>query len=196
MSRRRIIIHAGTNRSRVVVALFRVRRSIFCARLRKGSLLRVLTATLLQSTTQPCLNESNGRRLRRRGFDSTLQRSARRKTRAHCVRVHAAGIQEISTGENHEISAFDCSSYDADERDNDLVQCRRLLRWRHLLPRPLLYDNDPIISGSLTNGPAGKPAGPLCLRRDRFAERTSNREPSVCVVKSFHRCAFPFRLSA
>jgi hypothetical protein len=30
-------------------------------------------------------------------------------------------IHEISTGENHEISTFDCSNYDADERDNDLV---------------------------------------------------------------------------
>ena len=31
-------------------------------------------------------------------------------------------IHEISTGENHEISALDCSNYDADERDHDLVQ--------------------------------------------------------------------------
>ena len=31
-------------------------------------------------------------------------------------------IHEISTGENHEISALDCSNYDADERDDDLVQ--------------------------------------------------------------------------
>ena len=31
-------------------------------------------------------------------------------------------VHEISTGENHEISAFDCSNYDADERDYDLVQ--------------------------------------------------------------------------
>jgi hypothetical protein len=31
-------------------------------------------------------------------------------------------IHEISTGENHEIFALDCSNYDADERDDDLVQ--------------------------------------------------------------------------
>ena len=54
-------------------------------------------------------------------------------------------IQEISTGENHEISALNCSNDDADERDDDLVQRRRLLRWRRLLPRRLLHDDDPII---------------------------------------------------
>jgi hypothetical protein len=31
-------------------------------------------------------------------------------------------IHEISTGENHEISAFDCSNYDADGRNDDLVR--------------------------------------------------------------------------
>jgi hypothetical protein len=31
-------------------------------------------------------------------------------------------IHEISTGENHEISALDCSNADANERDDDLVQ--------------------------------------------------------------------------
>jgi hypothetical protein len=31
-------------------------------------------------------------------------------------------IHEISTGENHEISALDYSNADADERDDDLVQ--------------------------------------------------------------------------
>ena len=31
-------------------------------------------------------------------------------------------IHEISTGENHEISALDCSNYDTDELDHDLVQ--------------------------------------------------------------------------
>jgi hypothetical protein len=31
-------------------------------------------------------------------------------------------IHEISTGENHEISTLDCSNYDADECDDDLVQ--------------------------------------------------------------------------
>jgi hypothetical protein len=55
------------------------------------------------------------------------------------------GIHEISTGENHEISAFDCSNYDAYQRDDDLVQRRRLLRRRHLLSGRLLHDNDPII---------------------------------------------------
>jgi hypothetical protein len=54
-------------------------------------------------------------------------------------------IYEISTGENHEISTIDCSNYDADERYDDLVQQRRLLRWWRLLPRRLLHDNDPII---------------------------------------------------
>jgi hypothetical protein len=52
------------------------------------------------------------------------------------------GIHEISTGENYEISTLNCSSSDADERDDDLVQRRRLLQWRRLLPRRLLHDND------------------------------------------------------
>jgi len=54
-------------------------------------------------------------------------------------------IHEISTGENHEISAFNCSNNGVDERDIDLVERGRLLRWRRLLPRRLLYHNDPII---------------------------------------------------
>ena len=54
-------------------------------------------------------------------------------------------IHEISTGENHEISALDCSNYDADEHDDNLVERRWLLWWRRLLPRRLLHDNDPII---------------------------------------------------
>jgi len=54
-------------------------------------------------------------------------------------------IYEISPGENHEISAFDCSNYDADKRNDDLVQRRRLLQWWRLLSRRLLLDNDPII---------------------------------------------------
>ena len=70
MSKRRIMIHAGTNRSPAVVARFRARRSFFSARPQKDSLRRVLTATPLQSTTQPRLRESNGHGLRRRGFDS------------------------------------------------------------------------------------------------------------------------------
>src|SRR5439155_23284319 len=64
-------------------------------------------------------------------------------------------IHEISTGENHEISALDCSNYDADERDDDLVQRRRLLRWRRLLPRRLLHHNDPIIRAVLKRAPPG-----------------------------------------
>jgi hypothetical protein len=30
-------------------------------------------------------------------------------------------IHEISTGENYEIFTLDCSNYDADERDDDVV---------------------------------------------------------------------------
>jgi hypothetical protein len=54
-------------------------------------------------------------------------------------------IHEISTGEDHEISTLNCSNYDADERDYDLVRWRRLLWWRRVLPRRLLHDNDPMI---------------------------------------------------
>ena len=68
------------------------------------------------------LHESNGRQLRLRGYDSLhsiwlgakLTRSARGFTQP---RIH-----EISTGENHEISTFDCSNDGTDERDDDLVQ--------------------------------------------------------------------------
>ena len=64
----------------------------------------------------------NGRRLRRRGFDSLPQlRLGAKHARTTCVFTQPR-IHEISTGENHEISAFDCSNYDADERDYDLVQ--------------------------------------------------------------------------
>jgi len=31
-------------------------------------------------------------------------------------------IYEISTGDNHEVFTLDCSNYDADEREDDLVQ--------------------------------------------------------------------------
>ena len=68
------------------------------------------------------LHESNGRLLRLRGSDSLhsiwlgakLTRSARGFTQP---RIH-----EISTGENHEISTFDCSNDGTDERYDDLVQ--------------------------------------------------------------------------
>jgi len=53
-------------------------------------------------------------------------------------------FHEISTGENHEISAFDCSTNHADSRDLDLIERRRLLRWGSLLPGRLLHDH-PII---------------------------------------------------
>ena len=102
-------------------------------------------AAHLQLTTQLRLRGSKDRRLRRRGFNSLPQRLARRKTRAHSARVSQSRIHEISTGENYEISTLDCSSYDADERDDNLVQRRGLLQWRRLLPRRLLYHNDPII---------------------------------------------------
>jgi len=55
------------------------------------------------------------------------------------------GIHEISTGENHEISVIDCGNYDADEREDDLVQRCRLLWWWRLLSGRLLPDRDPII---------------------------------------------------
>jgi len=54
-------------------------------------------------------------------------------------------IHEISTGENHEISALNCSNDGADERDYDLVKRRRMLRWRRLLSWRLLHNNDPVI---------------------------------------------------
>jgi hypothetical protein len=55
------------------------------------------------------------------------------------------GIHEISTGENYEISTLNCGSSGADKRDDNLVERRRLLQWRRVLPRRLLHDNDPII---------------------------------------------------
>ena len=70
---------------------------------------------------------------------------ARREARARCARSRSRGFTKISTGENHEISAFDCSTNYADGRDLDLIERSRLLRWRSLLPRRLLHDNDPII---------------------------------------------------
>jgi len=68
------------------------------------------------------LRESNGRQLRLRGSDSLHSIWLGAKARAHCVRVDAAEDSEISTGENHEISTFDCSNDGTDERDDDLVQ--------------------------------------------------------------------------
>ena len=86
MNRRLIVSHAGTNRSPAVVAQCRARHRFFSARFQIGSLPRVLTAAHLQSTTQPHLRESNGRRPRRRGSNCLTQRSARRKTeRTACV---------------------------------------------------------------------------------------------------------------
>ena len=122
LSRRLIINHAGTNRSPGVVAPFRDRRSIFSARPRNDYPLDVLPASRLESTTQLRLRESNGRRLRRRGFDSLPSvRLGAKHARTPCV-FKQPRIHEISIGENHEIFTLDCSNYDADERDDDLVQ--------------------------------------------------------------------------
>ena len=116
------MIDAGTNRSPAVVARFRAQRSIFSFRPQKNCLLRVLPATLLQSTTRPRLHESNDRRRRPRGFDFLHSvRLGAKHARTACEFTQPR-IHEISTGENHEISALDCSNYDADERDDDLVQ--------------------------------------------------------------------------
>jgi len=52
---------------------------------------------------------------------STAFGSAQELARSVCM-FPQPSIHEISTGENHEISAFDCSNCDADERDDDLVQ--------------------------------------------------------------------------
>jgi hypothetical protein len=121
MSRRRIISHAGTNRSPTVVAPFRARRWFFSVRSQAGSLLRILVATALQSTTQQRLRESNGRRLRRRGFDSLSVRLGAKHARTACE-VTQPRVHEILTGGNHEISTLNYSNYDADEREDDLVQ--------------------------------------------------------------------------
>jgi hypothetical protein len=47
--------------------------------------------------------------------------SAQNLTHSACVFMQPR-IHEISTGENHEISTFDCSNDGTDERDDDLVQ--------------------------------------------------------------------------
>jgi hypothetical protein len=82
---------------------------------------------------------------------------ARREARA--LRAFTRrGSTKISTGENHEISAFDCSTNHADRRDVDPVQRGRLLRWRHLLSQRLLHD-DPIIRVVLNKGPRRETGG-------------------------------------
>ena len=84
-------------------------------------LLRALVATLLQTTTQSRLHESSDRRLLRRAFD--LSPSVRLgANNAHFCVCAQPRIHEISTGENHEISTLDCSNYDADRRDDDIVR--------------------------------------------------------------------------
>ena len=86
------------------------------------------------------------------------------------------GIHEISTGENHEISTFDCSNYDADEREDNLVQRRRLLRWRRLLPGRLLPDHDPIIRAFCQRAPLANQRGLFVFwGRCRSAERVQSK---------------------
>lgn len=69
---------------------------ILFARPQMGSLLRALTAALLQSTTQPRLHDSNGRPLRRRGFDSlhSLRLGARHARASLCSRGFTKSQQE------------------------------------------------------------------------------------------------------
>src|SRR6476469_9102202 len=52
---------------------------------------------------------------------STAFGSAQNLTRIVCGFTQPR-IHEVSTGENHEISTFDCSNDGTDERDDDLVQ--------------------------------------------------------------------------
>src|ERR1044071_1120313 len=113
--------------------------------------------------------------------------------RAPCVFMPPR-IHEISTGENHEISASNCSNDDADERDNDLVERCRLLWWA-LLPWSLLHDNDPIIR-SFDKGPRRETGGASLFATTAICQ---GRGPIGAIqfdCKSFRHCSFPFRLSS